>query len=130
MTLVGYESAPGSLIVGNGDRFVFASATPVTENTVIGYAIFEVAKGASFDTSKVSFAMDGAAYDVDLNPTTARFNDAEVTRVAIPGDVNIDGQVDIRDAVLVLKYIAAADINGDGDINVADAVAIMQMCVA
>ena len=47
---------------------------------------FVVAKGASFDTSKVSFAMDGAAYDVDLNPTTARFNDAEVTRVAIPGD--------------------------------------------
>lgn len=141
LTLVGYESAPGSLIVGNGDRFVFASATPVTENTVIGYAIFEVAKGASFDTSKVSFAMDGAAYDVDLNPTTARFNDAEVTRVAIPGDVNFDGEVDIRDAVLVLKYVAgeielsegqfvAADIDGNGDVNVADAVAIMQICVA
>ena len=69
LDLVGFQGANGNLIVGSGDRFTFASATPVTENTVIGYAIFELADGANFDASKVTFAMDSYAYDGDGNPT-------------------------------------------------------------
>ncbi len=55
----------------------------------------------------------------------------------ILGDVNNDGYVDIRDVVLVQRYIlgqqmltpaqmAAADVNGDGYVNVVDANLIMQ----
>lgn len=141
LTLVGYEPAPGYLLVGNGDRFTFANADAITTNTVIGYAIFKAADAANFDTSKVSFAMDGAAYDIDSNPTMARFNDAEVSYTLNAGDVNMDGIVDVRDAVLALQYLAgnvelsanqfaAADVNLDGDVTVSDVVIIMQMCMA
>lgn len=141
MTLVGFEPAPGYLLVGNGDRFTFANATAITTNTVIGYAVFKAAKGAEFDASKVTFAMDGAAFDADGNPTMARFNDAEVTQAPTPGDVNLDGIVDVRDAVLLLQYLAgnaelsakqlvAADVNVDGNVTVSDVVIIMQMTIA
>jgi hypothetical protein len=55
----------------------------------------------------------------------------------IPGDVNNDGYVDIRDVVLVQRYIlgqqmltptqmTAADVNGDGMVNVVDVNLMMQ----
>ena len=56
---------------------------------------------------------------------------------AVPGDVNGNGTVDIRDATLIQMYCArsigftdmqkkVADINGDGDINIADVTAIQK----
>lgn len=141
LSLVSFEPAPGYLLVGKGDRFTFANANPITENTVIGYATFKAADAAAnFDASKVSFAMDGVAYDVDSNPTMARFNDAEVTHTAIPGDSNSDGIVDVRDAVLVLQYLAgntnltekqltAADMNLDRNVTISDVVMIMKKCM-
>lgn len=55
----------------------------------------------------------------------------------LPGDVNLNGVVDMPDAILVLQYISgntelsprqllAADVNGDGAIDTADAIIIMQ----
>ena len=140
LTLVGYEPAPGYLLVGNGDRFTFANDEAITTNTVIGYAIFKAADGASFDSSKVTFAMDSYAFDADGNPTMARFNDAEVSMSSLAGDVNLDGVVDVRDAILALQYIAGnaelseqqiavADVNADGAVNVSDVVIIMQKCM-
>lgn len=140
LTLVGFEPAPGFLLVGSGDQFTFANASAITTNTVIGYAIFKVADAANFDASKVTFAMDGVAWDIDQNPTMARFNDAEVSQVATLGDVTLDGIIDVRDAVLLLQYLAgnkdlsatqlvAADVNLDGTITVSDVVIIMQMCM-
>jgi len=53
------------------------------------------------------------------------------------GDVNNDGDIDVRDVVLVMQYIIglrnltddqlkAADVNGDGTVDVQDATLIMQ----
>ncbi len=53
------------------------------------------------------------------------------------GDVNDDGEIDVRDVVLVMRYvlevegltddqIKAADVNADGEVNVRDATLIMQ----
>lgn len=61
----------------------------------------------------------------------------EVADVRILGDVNEDGQVDTKDAQLLLSFHAelseltdvrkeAADVNGDGQANTADAVLILQ----
>lgn len=54
----------------------------------------------------------------------------------LPGDVNGDGDVDIFDAILMLRYIAEyedegfvsanADFNGDGEIDIMDAVALLR----
>lgn len=56
------------------------------------------------------------------------------------GDVNMDGSVNINDAVLVMRYsmgvadlsaeqIALADINGDASVNTGDAVVIMRIAM-
>lgn len=55
------------------------------------------------------------------------------------GDVNNDGKIDRKDAVLILKNISGitsdnfsaenADYNGDGAINSLDAIAIMKMYI-
>ena len=53
------------------------------------------------------------------------------------GDINGDGEVDIADAILIMKYDAgltviddtvnkAADVNQDGEIDIADAILIMK----
>jgi len=53
------------------------------------------------------------------------------------GDINNDGEIDVRDVVLVMQYIIglrdltedqlkAADVNGDGEVNVQDATMLMQ----
>ena len=84
--------------------------------------------------------MDSYAFDADGNPTMARFNDAEVSMSSLAGDVNLDGVVDVRDAILALQYIAgnaelsekqiaAADVNADSAVNVSDVVIIMQKCM-
>ena len=53
------------------------------------------------------------------------------------GDVNNDGEIDIADAILIMKHDAgltvidnafqqAADVNNDGEIDIADAILIMK----
>jgi len=57
----------------------------------------------------------------------------EQGEVAVAGDLNGDGTVDIADAVSVLEIMAegsddaAADLNGDGKVDIADFVTILQM---
>lgn len=64
--------------------------------------------------------------------------DNDDTPVGIIGDVNGDGNVDISDATIVLRYALGistipeqyldnADVNGDGQINVTDATLIIRM---
>lgn len=55
------------------------------------------------------------------------------------GDVNVDGAVDISDAMLLAKYysgvreltdrqLAAADVNGDGAVDVLDVTLLIEYC--
>ena len=52
---------------------------------------------------------------------------------AVYGDVNLDGTVDIADAVSVLNAMAGqqvpgnADVNGDGTVDIADLVPILNI---
>jgi hypothetical protein len=61
-----------------------------------------------------------------------------VRLVVLPdlGDLNADGVINVRDAILVLQVLSAripvqavdisADVNGDGDIGMAEAIFILQ----
>ena len=58
-----------------------------------------------------------------------------VTRASIPGDVNMDGEVNISDVIQLVNVLlgsvladydpAAADLNRDGEINISDAVLLI-----
>ncbi len=143
LKLVSMTAANGFLLVNDGDQFTLTTSNGAgcTAGAVAGYAVFEAVNGAKFDASKVTFAMDRPATDGDLNATMARFADAIVAAITIPGDVNCDGVVDVTDVVMLLQYLAgsrtltarqleAADVNADGSVNVGDVTIIMEMTLA
>lgn len=61
----------------------------------------------------------------------------ESTPEYTPGDVNNDGNINVRDVIMVVDYILgnepngfvfeAADMNGSGDINVRDIIIIIDI---
>lgn len=67
-------------------------------------------------------------------------NDASCSlREAMPGDCNVDGRVDISDAVAALSYLfvgadlkcpPAAEVSGDGNLNISDAIYLLQYLFA
>jgi len=80
------------------------------------------------ETSEVINA-ETESLDVDYEGTTAVSGEL--------GDVNLDGDVTVADAVLIQQYIAGqvpadddfnaalADVNGDGSVNIADVIAVL-----
>ena len=54
-----------------------------------------------------------------------------------PGDVNMDGSVNIADVTVLIDYLlsgngsnvnlTAADVDGDGDVNIADVTQLIDM---
>ena len=51
-----------------------------------------------------------------------------------PGDVNLDGEIDISDVVATINTIAgedtfraSPDVNGDGEVNISDVVAVINI---
>ena len=91
-----------------------------------------------FNNSGVGHVGEGLAIrQVRFFRTEEEANDF-VMRVgeSVPGDVNGDGQINVTDAILILKHIAgwnttiddvAADVNKDGRITILDAVAVLRM---
>ena len=74
--------------------------------------------------SIVAFAVDNVGNSQKTAPEAIMFNP---TKMAIPGDTNGDGEVNVADVDYVIEAIGEdfetykdADANGDGEINVAD----------
>jgi len=79
-------------------------------------------------------------YDEETNPIPAEMEDGRVTVRGLKGDVNRDGAVDVRDAILCLRISAglsipsglnlqyarwAADVDGDEEVTSGDALLIL-----
>ncbi|MBR3966128.1 MAG: acetylxylan esterase [Clostridia bacterium] len=101
-----------NVIIKGNAPFVPSGAKPFGENNVV----INVYKNAT------GFGKTWCGYKVS-------------TIMYIPGDVNCDEKIDIKDAVLLAQYLAkwdvtvddySADCNGDGEINVKDAVLLAQ----
>jgi hypothetical protein len=120
------------VIVSANDEFtadIMAGALPGGWNLDASTGIIS---GRSFDTGLFTFTV--WAYDniepgyADAREYTVSIEDAEYT----PGDANLDGQVNVGDAVFLVNYIFKggpapeipnfADANADCEINVGDAV--------
>jgi len=145
LTLESFNAANGFLLQTSGDTFVAASGDGHSGDVVVGYAVF-TAKAVLGDVSTlVAVPTDTLTlWDASLDAAAGDVYLMEVAITGIPpltGDVTLDGQVNVADAVLLLQYLAgnntlserqlkAADVNGDGEVTVSDAVLIMRMCIA
>jgi len=92
-----------------------------------------------------SLAFDGAytsVFDAETNRIDTDWRNATV-QSGTPGDVNLDGEVDTRDAILIQQHLAGqnpggedtvfrpalADINGDGSVTITDVLAVLERAV-
>ncbi len=147
LTLDSITAKKGFILEKKDDAF--AVVTPggagLNGDVVIGYAIFTAAADILDDvTTYVSFPQDQiVAFDANGDAATVSGGTISVTiegPAPMIGDVNLDSEVDVADAILLMQYLAgsreltprqlkAADANKDGKVNVGDVTIIMQMCL-
>lgn len=102
---------------------------------------FSVDKSVSANSKlnvKLSY-QNGNIIDSDLNDIPVTINNGSVTIIDyIPGDINGDGTIDLKDVTLVRRLVTgygvtanklAADVNGDGEITMKDVVLIRRYVV-
>lgn len=102
---------------------------------------FSVDKNVSANSKlnvKLSY-QNGNIIDSDLNDIPVTINNGSVTIIDyIPGDINGDGTIDLKDVTLVRRLVTgygvtanklAADVNGDGEITMKDVVLIRRYVV-
>ena len=135
------------VLASQGSTFVVVSSggTGHNGNVIIGYAIFTAKADLPDDVyTTVNFPTEQAkAYDTEGNVIEISPSDILLQITGLPplsGDVNMDGIVDLADAILVMQYVSgntpltsrqlkAADVSKDGIVNVGDVIIIMQMCL-
>ncbi len=120
----------GITIPGNGGSISGTPAGPATlEGGKVGTVTFTVNAAATAGTYTVeAYKKDGSiTVEGSITFTVAGAS----TGGRIPGDVNSDSEVDIRDSVLLYRYLAKwgsaineanADVNADGLIDIRDSV--------
>ncbi len=147
LSLNAITAKKGWLLTSEGNTFVALTGDGmgIDDTAVIGYAVFTAQADLLDDiTTYVSFpSRQITAFDESLEATGALIPTVGVSIAGIapmPGDVSLDGETDLADAILLMQYLAgsrtltarqlkAADVNRDGKINVGDAAIIMQMCL-
>ena len=149
LTLQSLSGISGFVLQSNGGKkftAVTVDGMGVNGNVVIGYAIFTAKAGLLDDvTTTVSFPTAGlSAFHENgktVEPLILPAMDVTILgEPPISGDVNLDGKVDLADAILLMQYLSgntplsskqlkAADVSKDGLVNVGDTIIIMQMCL-
>ena len=101
---------------------------------------FQAAKGVTageyqVDITDIHLSVSGSSSDTAQDDTTAKLTITDFVK----GDVNGNGEVDIDDAVCILRHLvskpnetfneAAADVNGNSEIDIDDAVTILKFLV-
>lgn len=135
------QSSGGLLIynenIDNGTvKFSYATMSPFTTEQTLLTLEFEMA-GSQFDSTYIECSGRNVV-DAEYNPVTMDYLSYEYMSPVMPGDVNGDGRVNVRDVIAVRKYIVdnstaidilAADVDGNGRINVRDVIAIRKIIV-
>ena len=114
---------------------LLASASNVTGDIAVVSATFVVSENAPVGALDVSLdVVDAINASLAAVPTTPAVMDGGL-RVALPGDVNGDGSVDVADVTRLMQYLAewdvrvdplASDVTGDGVADLADVTRLMQ----
>lgn len=147
LTLQSIAGKTGFILLASDDSFVAVTnnGKGLDGTVVVGYAVFLVKADLPDDVSTfVTFpSKKVTAYNETSPIPSPSITSIYLSILGVPpmrGDVNLDGQVDLRDTILLMQYLAdnnelsprqlkAADVNKDGSVNVGDAIIIMQMCL-
>jgi hypothetical protein len=110
---------------------------PVLLNLTVTY------EGEEGDSASLAFDREYTSlFDAETEEIDVAWRDATI-QSGTPGDVNLDGEVDTRDAILIQQYIAGqdpggentefrpafADINGDGSVTITDVLTVLEEAV-
>ncbi len=145
LTLEGISAKKSFTLTADGDSFVVVTpdGAGVSGETIVGYAIFRAEADLEDDVTTYVWIENINAYNADLQSISLDIPDTPIQVLAespLTGDVNLDGKVDVADAILLMQYLAgsktltsrqlrAADANKDSKVNVGDVTIIMQMCL-
>ena len=147
LTLEGIAAQTGFVIQSAGDMYVAVTTNGkgLDGDVVIGYAIMTAKADLNDDvTTLLTFPKEAyTGYNETGETISLTVPPILVAIVGLPpmrGDVNLDGEVDLADAILLMQYLSgnneltarqlkAADVSNDGIVNVGDTIIIMQMCL-
>lgn len=144
-----YSVASGEIaagLVGEPDALAknpktYVSTNEDLESGKVAYLINKAAGQTVYYQSIGADSLPGLKGETDGSDTVYRLADGSFSNIPdetsfyTPGDLNNDGKVNIRDAALLLQYIAGKDVecinvtldtNGDGNIDISDAKLITQ----
>jgi hypothetical protein len=148
--LTSYRTAVGqglnerinATVANQGDFEETFNVTAFANSTILGSESVTLLAGESttvtFNWNTTSFAYGNYTLNVNAEPVSGEINTGDnsftdgTVLITIPGDVNIDGQVDIFDAIRLSMAFGSrppnpnfnpnADINSDGTIDLFDAI--------
>ncbi len=145
LTLESLVGKKGFLLISGGDDFVALTndGMGLDGDVIVGYAVFRVKADLEDDVTTYVAFNPLTTWDEEPAVSGFRAPSMQVNILGVPpmaGDVTLDGNVDLADAILLMQYLAgskelsvkqlkAADVNKDGKINVGDVTIIMQMCL-
>ena len=146
MTYVDSESTNGMLLVRSSEEagtnpvrliFIQTSLQNISGNFSVAKVNFKIKDNAAPGTYNINFSAE-EAYNYEEAPISVSVTGSKVVIRSTepgPGDVNLDGEVTIRDAAFILQHIAGwdveidlsfADVDLSGDVTIRDAAKILQ----
>lgn len=133
----GWKATDNLAYCGDGRNLslLFYKTANVSTNGVLATLVFEVAEDATIGEYPIEItfieATDEETNDVYLSAQAATV----FVGGSIAGDVNSDGEVNIRDCIALAQYLAgweasididAADCNSDGEVTIKDIILLAQ----
>ena len=144
LSLESIANANGFVFQSIGNKFIFVAPDGLnaTGEVTVGYAVLK-AKTVVDDVDTAVLFDITKGYNKDfatIYPQTASAIVTVLAEAPLRGDVNLDGEVNLVDAILLMQYVSgsvnlssrqlkAADVSADGSVNVGDVIIIMQMCL-
>lgn len=111
--------------------------TPYTQNGTLVTYVFRVRTDAPIGETTVSVSYEpDSTFNVDLDNVDFTVRDGAATIARTPGDVNGDGVVNLKDVVLLHRFLADwnvtisaanADVDADNQLTLQDGVRIMRV---
>ena len=136
--LAGMSHTAGGDLTANPFSLSWASTDAVSGNGLLAELTFSVPEDAAEGTYAISLSCrNGDVIDGDLNDLDVELVSGGITVFAYePGDLNEDELINIKDVVLLMRYIAGgygvdlddryADLNRDALVSIKDVVLLMR----